>query len=242
MWLIVRIDDVNAVRDGTVGMPTSDKRRDMREDRMNKGKRVRRDPQEARQLILATAGTIMLEEGYAAVTVRRVAKDARLSSALLHYYYPTADDLLVALYRHSSQRDLVQLEKALAAPDPISALWDYQTDSERTALGVEFLALANHRKVIRAEISRFATHARSLQAKALAPLLDGTQTLLKNCSSECASMLLTSISRNIIMEGAVGITAGHTEAKVLTKQWLDVLRGASHEAGLELDPNGRIPE
>src|SRR5580692_3185069 len=105
----------------------------------------------------------MLEEGYAAVSVRRVAKSAGVSSTLLHYYYPTADDLLVALYRHSSEKDLEQLHQALKAADPIQALWNYQTDAARTALGVEFLALANHRKMVKSEISRFAEHARSLQ-------------------------------------------------------------------------------
>jgi AcrR family transcriptional regulator len=187
---------------------------------MTQTKRVRREPEEARQLILATAEKIMLEEGYAAVTVRRVAKDAQLSSGLLHYYYPTADDLLVALYRQSSQRDLEQLERALAAPDPIDALWGYQTDSARTALGVEFLALANHRKAIRTEISRFATHVRSLQVKALEPLLSEMVSANEICSPECVSMLLTSISRNLIMESAVGISLGHDAARALVETYL----------------------
>lgn len=199
---------------------------------MSEKKRIRREPEEARQLILATAEKIMLEEGYAAVTVRRVAKDAQLSSALLHYYFPTADDLLVALYRQSSQQDLGQLERALADSDPIEALWRYQTDSARTALGVEFLALANHRKAIRAEISRFATHARELQARALAPLLDEAGNRM---SAECASMLLTSISRNIIMESAVGISLGHADSKALVEIALTQLGAGKRRSQAPLD-------
>lgn len=181
---------------------------------------MRREPDETRQLILATAEKIMLEEGYAAVTVRRVAKEAHLSSGLLHYYYPTADDLLVALYRQASQRDLEQLERALNASDPIGALWSYQTDSERTALGVEFLALANHRKAIRTEIAQFATYVRSIQAEALGPFLRQCGGADEDCSPECASMLLTSISRNMIMESAVGISVGHAEARALVERRL----------------------
>lgn len=186
-------------------------------------KRVRREPEEARKLILSTAEKIMLDEGYAAVTVRRVAKEARLSSPLLHYYYPTADDLLVALYRQTSQHDLETLERALAAPDPIAALWSYQTDSARTALGVEFLALANHRKAIRTEIARFATHARMVQVRALEPLLDKRG---EGVSAEGASMLLTSVSRNLIMESAVGISLGHADARELVERSLELLRKA----------------
>jgi AcrR family transcriptional regulator len=187
-------------------------------------KRVRRDPADAKELILGTAETIMRDEGYAAVTVRRVAKSAGLSSTLLHYYYPTADDLLVALYRRASGIDLTSLEAALAAQDPISALWAYQTDSNRTVLAAEFLALANHRKAIRNEIARFAEHARSLQARIIAELLTTVDEDTRICSPECLSMLLTSVSRNLIMEAAVGITSGHAEAKQFVANYLEKLR------------------
>ena len=166
----------------------------------------------------------MLEEGYAAVTIRHIAKCAGVSSTLVHYYYPTADDLLVALYRYASEKDLERLQQALDAPDLIMALWAYQTDSARTSLGVEFLALANHRKVIRAEIARFAEHARSLQTAALAKALDVAGIDGANCSPACLSMLLTSVSRNLIMESGVGISSGHAEARAYVEASLSNLR------------------
>jgi AcrR family transcriptional regulator len=188
-------------------------------------KRIRRSADDAKLLILQTAEKIMLDEGYAAVTVRHVAKGAGVSSTLLHYYYPTADDLLVALYRHASEKDLEQLHQALEAEDPIKALWHYQTDTVRTALGVEFLALANHRKLIRTEISRFAEYARSLQTRALSNLLGGAGNT-PSCSPVCLSMLLTSVSRNLIMESGVGISAGHAEARAYVERALTGLKNA----------------
>jgi len=187
-------------------------------------KRLRRDPAEAKLLILKTAEKIMLEEGYAAVSVRRVAKSAGVSSTLLHYYYATADDLLVALYRNASEKDLQSLESALSADDPVSALWAYQTDATRTALGVEFLALANHRKTIRNEIVQFAEKARELQAKALSAVLPSSGIDSVPCSPLCISVLLTSISRNLIFESGVGISSGHTEARAYVKRKLTALQ------------------
>lgn len=186
-------------------------------------KRIRRSPEDAKILILQTAERIMLDEGYAAVTVRGVAKSAGMSSTLLHYYYPTADDLLVALYRNASEKDLEQLHRALNAADPIEALWDYQTDAARTALGVEFLALANHRKMVKSEITRFAEHARSLQTKALTHFFSAAG-ITTTCSPECLSMLLTSVSRNLIMESGVGISSGHAEARAYVEQALSNLK------------------
>lgn len=159
----------------------------------------------------------MLEEGYAAVTMRRVAKEAGLSSALLHYYYPTLDDLLVAFYRHTAARDLVLLENALAQPEPLASLWSYQTDSSRTALGVEFLALANHKKVVRAEIAQFVTQTRHIQADRLAKVFPRTDEADRGASPICLATLLTSISRSLIMEGGVGISLGHAETRALVE-------------------------
>jgi AcrR family transcriptional regulator len=155
--------------------------------------------------------------------VRGVAKYAGLSSTLLHYYYPTADGLLVALYRRASERDLEQLHQALNAANPIIALWDYQTDAARTALGVEFLALANHRKAIKSEITRFAEHARSLQTKTLSDFL-GKSGITMAYSPVCLSMLLTSVSRNLIMESNVGISSGHAEAQEYIRHALASLK------------------
>jgi AcrR family transcriptional regulator len=166
----------------------------------------------------------MLDEGYAAVTIRHIAKCAGVSSTLVHYYYPTADDLLVALYRYTAEKDLELLQQALDAPDLIMALWAYQTDSGRTSLGVELLALANHRKVIRAEIARFAEYARSLQVAALAKAFDAGEIDGAAFSPACLSMLLTSVSRNLIMESGVGIASGHAEARAYVEAALSNLR------------------
>jgi AcrR family transcriptional regulator len=180
---------------------------------------------EAKLLILKTAEKIMLEEGYAAVSVRRVAKSAGVSSTLLHYYYPTTDDLLVALYRQSSEKDLESLKHALGAADPVASLWTYQTDSTRTALGVEFLALANHRKTIRTEIIRYAESARRMQAKAISASFGPSGIDAGACSPLCMSMLLTSISRNLIFESGVGISSGHAEARAYVERKLAELHG-----------------
>jgi AcrR family transcriptional regulator len=187
-------------------------------------KRIRRSAEDAKDLILRTAERIMRDDGYAAVTVRGVAKGAALSSTLLHYYFPTADDLLVALYRRASAHDLEQLQQALNAVDPLMALWRYQTDMERTALGAEFLALANHRKAIRNEISQFAEHARDLQARTLSKVLRESQTG-KRFSPVCLSMLLTSVSRNLILESGVGISSGHAEVRGYVRALLRELAG-----------------
>src|SRR5438552_16193793 len=115
---------------------------------MKRGRKLGEESSERRKLLLNTTQRLMLEEGYASVTTRRVAKEAGLTSALVHYYFPTTDDLFVACYRRVHERHLERLAKALVAPNPIEALWRLNMDPVLVSLGAELRALANHRKAV----------------------------------------------------------------------------------------------
>lgn len=193
---------------------------------MKSTKRIRRDPEVARAQILDAAKQIMLDEGYAAVGARRVAEAAGVSVTLVYYYFPTTDDLFIALYRHAADGEPAKLEQALASDDPFAALWKDQTDPARAALGIEFLALANHRKVIRSEIIRHAEAARARQADALAQIFAGAQVAGTPCPPLCMATLITSVARTLIMEDGVGISLGHDETRAFVEALLARLQGS----------------
>ena len=65
----------------------------------------------------------MLEEGYAAATSRRVAAKAGVKPALVHYYFPSMDDLFLAVLREGAETNLVRQREALADDEPLHALW-----------------------------------------------------------------------------------------------------------------------
>ncbi|EUA30299.1 bacterial regulatory s, tetR family protein [Mycobacterium xenopi 4042] len=54
-------------------------------------------------MLLDAAEQLMLEEGYAAVTSRRVAQKAALKPQLVHYYFRTMDDLFLAAFRRRAE-------------------------------------------------------------------------------------------------------------------------------------------
>jgi AcrR family transcriptional regulator len=165
----------------------------------------------------------MLDEGYAAVTTRAVAKRAGLTPGLVHYYFPSTDDLLVAAYRRTTARNFERLTRALEAEDPLRELWQLQTEATPMELAIEFIALARHRKVIGAEIARYADYARELQTAAIARALQGGSVDLGVCPPACISTLLAGVSRVLIMEGAVGISKGHAETRSFVQWMLDRL-------------------
>lgn len=120
----------------------------------------------ARERLMEATAEIMRDEGYAAATSRRVAARAGVRSALVYYYFPTMDDLFVAVLRSGSEASLARMRQAITAEEPLRALWEINTDSQWSGLHTEFMALANHRKVIGAELKAYAERVRDIETAA----------------------------------------------------------------------------
>lgn len=185
-------------------------------------RRVGAESSATRALIVEAAERVMLEQGYAAASTRRVAARAGLKPSLVHYYFPTTEDLLLAVNRKGAAEGDRRLEEALAASDPLRALWKLLTDSSQTALALEVMALANHRKTIRVEIARHVEEVRARQVAVLTRLL-GDRAKQFEGSPEALAVVLTGVGRALIMERALGISAGHAAAADWVERLLDAL-------------------
>lgn len=123
---------------------------------MTSARRIGAPDAKNRGVLLDAAEQLMLEEGYAAVTSRRVAEKAALKPQLVHYYFRTMDDLFLAAFRRRAEEGLEAQAQVLQAPQPLWALWRFSIDPAATAITSEFIALANHRKALKAEIAYYA--------------------------------------------------------------------------------------
>ena len=126
-----------------------------------------------RVVLLDAAEQLLLEEGYAAVTSRRVAETGGTQTSagallLPHHGRP----LPGGVPPQGRGRGSRVLATALASPQPLWALWRFSTQPEATRLTMEFMGLANHRKALRAEIVYFAERFREEQNKAIATALE----------------------------------------------------------------------
>jgi AcrR family transcriptional regulator len=182
--------------------------------------RVRGNAEVTRALLLDATERLMVSEGYASVTTRRVASIAGLTAALVHYYFRTTDDLLLATYRRAVERHDAIARQALGGPRPLHALWNLLSDSSRMALGIEFMAMANHRKAIRAEIRRHSEDDRKLHAKAVARVFNGHERVPGDCSPLCAAMLLSGITRGLVMDEVLGVSCAHADTRAFIERML----------------------
>ena len=183
-------------------------------------RRIGAESSATRAAMLGAAEALMRDEGYAAVSTRKVASRAGLKPSLVHYYFPTTDDLLIALFRHGADQSDMMLEEALAAPDPLRALWDFFTDTSRTALTLEFMALANHRKALRSFMVEHSEQMRARQVEMLVRLPALANTPFAVCPPAGLSLLLAGFGRVLVMEGGMGVVSGHAEARAFVEQWL----------------------
>lgn len=178
-----------------------------------------------RAIILDVTEAMIRDKGYAAVSTRKVATAAGLKPSLVHYYFPTTDDLFLAVHKRGSAQSDAMIEAALASDDPVRALWDYFADSSRTAISLEFMALANHRKTLRATMAAHSEMMREKQAATLQRLIGERLKHKAGCSADGLSVILAGIGRVLVMENALGIEGGHSEARKFVERWLDELLG-----------------
>jgi TetR/AcrR family transcriptional regulator of autoinduction and epiphytic fitness len=179
-----------------------------------------------RRLIEATA-QIMHDEGYAAATSRRVAAKAGVRQPLVHYYFPTMDDLFLSVLREGADAALEQMRAALTNDDPLGALWAINSDSRRTVLNTEFMALANHRKTIGVELAAYAERVRDIETAAVTVALRASGVDLDTYPPIVISMLIAQIARSLCNEAAVGVTLGHDETRRFVKRQIDALTGSA---------------
>ncbi|GAA2534930.1 TetR/AcrR family transcriptional regulator [Mycolicibacterium diernhoferi] len=162
----------------------------------------------------------MLEEGYAAATSRRVAALAGVKPALVHYYFPSMDELYLAVLRAGAEINLDRQRQTLGQDTPLHALWELNS-ATGAQLWMEFMALANHRKAIAGEIAAYAQRFRDLEEATLSAALRAHGVDTEAFPPVVMSMIVASLARIMVLEQGLGISRGHREAKAFIDRHLD---------------------
>jgi AcrR family transcriptional regulator len=175
-----------------------------------------------RALILDATEQIMLEEGYAGVSSRKVSARAGLKSKLLHYYFRTMDDLFIAAFQRleDGYEAFQRLEdgyderfaRAAASDRPLHDLWKLEKDGVSAKLILEFTALASHRPPVREVIARSARRDRTLMTAALGSVFTKYDIDQDAFSPKVIALLMAGLTRALSTELALGSEEGHEEA------------------------------
>lgn len=191
---------------------------------MTTARRIGAEDSATRAALLDAAQALMVEEGYAAVTSRKVAAKAGLKPQLVHYYFRTMDDLFVALVHRGAQQSRERQAAALASDQPLWALWELNADPAGRTVITEMAALANHRKDLRAEIATLARALREEQVAVVAPVLE-RYGMSETLTPEAFVTLANALGQTLVMEEALGLDAGHAAARALVEDLLTRYEG-----------------
>jgi AcrR family transcriptional regulator len=183
----------------------------------------------AKTALLDAAQRLMLSDGYAAVTSRRVAAAAGVNPGLVYYYFGPMDSLLVEVFRRSATKMLERQAEALASEQPLWALWDLIRDQTNTALNLEFLALGNHRDMLRAELKDFSVRFRRLQFDGLSKVLEAHGVDTELWPPEAVMLLMDGLSRFLLEEDAYDLDLGHSQAVAVVERLIGQLEGPRHQ-------------
>jgi AcrR family transcriptional regulator len=159
--------------------------------------------------MLDGAEDILREEGYAALTSRRVAERIGVKQRLVYYYFKTMDDLIVETFRRLSVRELERLRNAASSARPLREIWYICVHAADARLISEFTALANRIPALRSEVIAFIEESRRVQVMALAAAPAGNNNLQQSLPPLAASIIATSVALSLIREAALGTTNGH---------------------------------
>ena len=162
----------------------------------------------------------MLADGYAAATTRRVAAEAGVNSALVSYYFGSLEGMFVALFQRGADHSFERLQVALRSEQPLWGFWELIHDRSNSAMTMEFIALAKHRKALREEIADSSRRFRKAELDALGEALDG-----HGVPASVVVLVLSSVSRFLLIEEAFGVDTGHAETEALIEDLLCGLEG-----------------
>jgi AcrR family transcriptional regulator len=174
-----------------------------------------------RTLLLDGAEALLLREGYAAVTSRRVAAEAGVKPQLVHYYFRTMDDLFIEVYRRRAEEGIERFARAMDVHRSLLTVWRFGTDVRTAGFNIEFVAAAKQRESIREVIAQYALRFREMQLDAIAAILEEQGIPRETCPPIVVLLAMTGVSQIMALEATLGMTAGHAEMIDFVERWID---------------------
>lgn len=173
--------------------------------------------------MLDAAEQVLRDEGYAALTSRRVAEILGVKQRLIYYYFRTMDELILAAFKRLAIRDLNRLKAGIQSERPLHEVWDVCINTTDARLISEFMALANHHEGVRTEVISFIEESRKLQIAALKKAIAKSNIPSASIPLDAIVLIGTSLALTLNRESSLGVKKGHPAMKKLIKEFLDGL-------------------
>jgi len=180
---------------------------------------------EAIDAFLDAAERILVEEGYASLTTRRLAEATGANHGLVHYYFGSMEELFVRVLERFTDRLIERQKQMYAADAPFLEKWrtamrylDEDLHSGYQKIWLELQALAWNRPALQSRVALVNQRWRAVLTEAFSAALRGYRLEAKTL--EALVSLVMAFNQGIILERHSGISAGHAVLLAQIDRWL----------------------
>jgi AcrR family transcriptional regulator len=181
--------------------------------------------QNAEEAFLDAAERLLVEVGYAAITTRRLAREAGANQGLVHYYFGSMENLLVRVLERFTERLIVRQRAMYAADLPFLEKWrqamrylDEDFASGYQKVWYELQAMAWSKPELRERIAHVTEEWREV-------LTEAFQQARREHGIDmpigALVALVVTFNQGIILERLSGIDTGHRELIEWMDEWLE---------------------
>ena len=176
------------------------------------------------EAFLDAAERLLVDVGYAGITTRRLAEEAKANHGLVHYYFGSMENLLVRVLERFTGR-LTARQRAMYADPEIPFLEKWRQamrylvseDVAYEKVWLELQALAWNRPELQEQVARVNEEWRAVLTEAFA---EPRERYRIDMPIEALVSLVMTFNEGIILERAQGITTGHQELLAWIDGWL----------------------
>lgn len=191
---------------------------------------ARRDATEA---LLDAAEALLVEVGYASITVRKLADRAGVNHGLVHYYFGSMEEVFLQTLERFTDRLVERQRRLYAADERFAEKWrtamgylKSDFDSGYQKIWFELQAMAWNHAEMRDRVAAVLDRWVGVLLPAFDVGLDELGIDKTRFPPAAVVALVTTFNQGIMLEHLSGVTTGHAELLAMIDGWL-----AEREAG-----------
>jgi AcrR family transcriptional regulator len=187
---------------------------------------------EAVAALLDAAERLLVEQGYGAITTRKLADQAGVNHGLVHYYFGSMEEVMVQVLERFTTR-LTERQRAMYASDRSflekwRLAWGFQQEDLENGyakIWLELQAMAWNRPELRARVQQVNEEWRAVLTEAFGPALReyGFDAL----SLEAAVSLVMMMAQGYMLERLSDIHEGHAVLLQEIEAWMQARAGTA---------------
>jgi AcrR family transcriptional regulator len=177
--------------------------------------------------LLDAAESLLVEVGYSAITVRKLADRAGVNHGLVHYYFGSMEEVFLQTLERFTDRLIARQQQLYAAERPFVDKWrtameylraDFENGYQK--VWFELQAMAWNHEEMRDRVAAVLCRWIDVLVPAFDLGLDELGVDKTRFPTAAVVSLVTTFNQGVMLEHLSGVTTGHDELLAMIDRWL----------------------